>query len=390
MKRGAIGHKSRAALRATSFALLTAALLCGAAILIGQTSREAYRQAYDTWQQAQANLERDDGTGSAPQVAQADRAAAAAASFESTRLAHYKSSLADATQRRQILQNPVTRSSPDLMPPAVAGIAASELQSVTRAIAKFANDQDRGIQQLSQSMERERVALAALGETIQAREKAVAATSAAADALDQARIRTAAAFRDQDAQLSQTVAEMEMEGPAWAAYYDQLAEAIQNVNVPAAPPPPPASTPTSVTTSAAPNIAPNVGPIAPRNTSISPVPLVRYVGEWMYPKVSGVFHGAQPDSVDLEVHEKDGHAGGTIEARFKPSPGSAIAPSIKFRFEGDITATPTQKFTLTTSDGTPGMIELIPGPAFNLLEVNFQIDPPANKISSGNFILVKK
>ena len=389
MKRCAIGHRSRAAIRATSFAFLTAALICGAAILIGQTSREAYRQAYDTWQQAQANLERDAGTGSAPQVAQADRAAAAAASFESTRLAHFKSSLADATQRRQILQNPVTRSSPDLMPRAVAGIAASELQSVTRAIAKFANDQDRGIQQLSQSMERERVALAALAETIQAREKAVAATSAAADALDQARARTAGAFRDQDAQLSQTVAEMEMEGPAWAAYYDQLAEAIQNVNVPA-PPPPPASTPTSVTTSAAPALPTNPNPIAPRNTSISPVPLVRYVGEWMYPKVSGVFHGAQPDSVDLEVHEKDGHAGGTIEARFKPSPGSAIAPSIKFRFEGDIAATPTQKFTLTTSEGTPGMIELIPGPAFNLLEVNFQIDPPANKISSGNFILVKK
>jgi hypothetical protein len=43
-----------------------------------------------------------------------------------------------------------------------------------------------------------------------------------------------------------------------------------------------------------------------------------------------------------------------------------------------------------TGDGTPGTIELIPGPAFNLLEVNFQTDPQPNKIRLGNFILVKK
>jgi hypothetical protein len=324
-------------------------------------------------------------------VAQADRSAAAAASFEATRLAYFRSSIENAAQRRQVLQSPATRSSPDLMPPAVAGIAATELQSVTRAIAKFATDQDRGIQQLRQSMERERVALIALTDTIQARQKAVVANSAAADALDQARTKTAGAFRDQASQLSQTVAEMEMEGPAWAAYYDKLAEGIQIGN---APPPPPANISTNltpnVTPAVTPNITTNASPAAPRNTSVSPVPLVRYVGEWTYPKVNGVFHGAQPESVEMEVHEKDGHAGGTIEARFKPSPGVASDPSIKFKFEGDIAATPTQKFTLTTSDGTPGTIELIPGPAFNLLEVNFQTDPQANKIRSGNFILVKK
>ena len=54
-------------------------------------------------------------------------------------------------------------------------------------------------------------------------------------------------------------------------------------------------------------------------------------------------------------------------------------PTVRFAFEGDIAATPTQKFTLMTSDGTPGTIELIPGPAFNLLEVNFQTDPQAEQ-----------
>jgi hypothetical protein len=350
-------------------------LVCIAAALIAQTGRDAYRQAYNVWQQAQTNLERDAGAGDAAQVAQADRSAAAAASFEATRLAYLKSSAREAAQRRQILQAPVVKVSPDLMPPAVGDLAAAELQTVTKTIAKFAADKDRGIQQLRQSMERERAALAALGETIQARQKTVAATSAASAELEQAHAKTAAAFAGQAALFSQTVAQMEMEGAAWAAYYDQLAEAIQTPN---APPPPPVDTTTSVSTA------------APRNTSVSPVPLVRYVGEWTYPKANGIFHGVQPDSVELEVHEKDGHADGTLEAKFKPSPGGVKDPSIRFTFNGDIAATPTQKFTLMTSDGTPGTIELIPGPAFNLLEVNFQTDPRANKVRAGNFILLKK
>jgi hypothetical protein len=378
-ERGAINRRSHSAERAAPFALRTSLLACFAAGLIGQTGRDAYRHAYDVWQQAQTNLERDAGTGGAPQVAQADRSAAAAASFEATRIAYLKSSGQEAAQRRQILQTPATRTSPDLTPPAVANLAAAELQTVTRAIAKFATDKDPGIQQLRQSMERERIALAALTDTIRARQKTVAATLEAASALDQARAKTAAAFADQASQFSQTVSQMEMEGAAWANYYDKLAEAIQTASAPA---PPPVNITTNVTTSAS--------PAAPRNASASPVPLVRYVGDWTYPKANGIFHGAQPESVELEVNEKDGHVDGTLEARFKVSPGGANDPVVQFKFAGDVAATPTQKFTLMTSDGTPGFLELIPGPAFNLLEVNFQADPRANKLRAGNFILVKK
>jgi hypothetical protein len=265
------------------------------------------------------------------------------------------------------------------MPPAVADQAAAELQTVTRAIATFANDKDRAIQQLRQSMERERVALAALGDTIQARQKTVAATSEAAAALEQARIKTVAAFGGQASQFSQTVAQMEMEGAAWAGYYDQLAEAIQ---VPNAPSPPPSNVTTTITT--------NAGPAAPRTASVSPVPLVRWVGDWTYPKLNGIFHGTQPESVELVIHESNGHLDGTLAARFKLSPGGVNDPLVQFKFAGDLAATPTQKFSFTTSDGIPGVLELIPGPAFNLLEVNFRADPRANKIRAGNFILVKK
>jgi hypothetical protein len=103
-----------------------------------------------------------------------------------------------------------------------------------------------------------------------------------------------------------------------------------------------------------------------------------------------MFHGAQPEFVDLVVHEQNGHADGTLFARFKLPPGSTADALVRFDFQGDFGATATQRFALVTSDQAHGTIELIPGPAFNLLEVNFQTDPQANKIRIGNFILVKK
>jgi hypothetical protein len=346
-------------------------LICCAAGLIAQTGREAYRQAYDVWRQAHGDLERDAGTGGPAQVAQADRAAAAAASFEAARIAHLKSSAEEAAQRRQLVfQNSPTRPSADVAPEATAGVVASGLQTVTRAIARFAGDKDRGIQQLRQSLERERVALVALSDSIQANQKSVAATSAAAAALDEASAKTKEAFGDQAAQLSQSVTQLEKESAAWADYYQQLARAIQVANAP----PPPV----------------NVISAAPRNDALPRVPLPRFVGAWTYPMSNGIFHGAQPEFVDLVVHEQNGHADGTLYGRFKPPPGSAIDPVVRFDFQGDFSGTAMQKFTLVTTDGAQGTLELIPGPAFNLLEVNFQTEPKVNKIRAANFILVKK
>lgn len=373
----------RKAARVVSGALLTAALFCGAAGLIGQTSRDQYRQAYNVWQQVQANLERDAGNGGAPQVAQADRAASAAASFEATRAAYLKSASDDAVRRRSILQNPTTRTSPDLMSPAVASLAAGELLTVNKAIAKFTADKDPGIQQLRQSLERERVALVALSNTIQTRQATMAATAEASAALEQARAKAAEAFSDQASQLARNAALLEMERAAWADYYSKLADAIQNANPPA--PAPTAAPPVDVST----NAAPPASSPAPRSNSVSPVPLVRYVGEWTFPVVNGIFHGATPVSVALAVRENNGHVEGTLSGRFQP-PARVTDPVVQFTFEGEIAATPAQRFTLKGNDGRSGVIELIPGPAFNLLEVNFQMDLRPNKIRSGNFILVKK
>jgi len=347
-------------------------LLFGVAGLIAQSGRDTYRQSYNVWRQAHANLERDAAAGATGVIAQADRAAAAEVSFAATRAAYVSSTAQEAAQRRQLLQTPVMSPSPDLAPPRVAEIVSGELQTVTRTAARFANDPDSGIRQLRQALERERDALTALNNAIQARQKAVAATSVPAAALEQARSRTAGAFADQASQFSQAAAQLEKESAAWADYYERLAKGIQAAN---APPPPPVSV-----TSAAP----------PRNDSAPGVPLARYVGAWTYPMVNGIFHGAQPEFVDLVVHEQNGHADGTLFARFKLTPGTATDPLVRFDFKGDFGATAVQRFSLVTSDDAQGSIELIPGPAFNLLEVNFQTEPKTNKIRVGNFILVKK
>ncbi|MCU1335907.1 MAG: hypothetical protein JWO19_1488 [Bryobacterales bacterium] len=349
--------------------LVTGLVILGAAGLIGQTGREAYRQTYGAWRQAHANLERDAGTGGTALLSQVDRAASAAASFEASRASYLKSAAQDAAQRRQVLQIATTRPPVDLAP-AVAALVDRESQTVTRTIARFANDPDRGIQQLRQSLERERDALAALNQAIQVRQKTVAATSQAAEALEPARSKTAGAFGDQTSQLSEAVAQMEKEGAAWGDYYEKLAQAIQVANAPS------------------PRV--NITPVTPRPDSVTPVPMTRFVGAWTYPMVNGVFHGAQPEFVDLVIHEQNGHADGTLFGRFKLASGSAADPLVRFDFQGDFRGSGSQRFPLVTSDGTQGTVELIPGPAFNLLEVNFQTVPRPNKIAIGNFILMKK
>jgi hypothetical protein len=346
--------------------------LCAAG-LAAQTGRDAYRQAYDTWRQAQSTVERDAGTEGVSVIPRVDRAAAAEASFGAARTAYLKSVSQDATRRRQLLQAPGTRPSPDLAPPAVAAVVTSNLQTVTTTIARFANDPDRGIQQLRQALERERVALAALNDAIDARQKTVAAASAKAATLEQVRAKTAEAFDDQTAQLSQAVAELDREGAAWTNYYAKLTQAIQIASVP--PPPPVSAAPVPSTPAAA-------------KASVNSVPLPRYVGAWTFPTVNGIFHGAQPEFVDMVVHEQNGRIDGTLFGRFKVVPGTD--PLVRFDFQGDFGSGATQRFPLVTSDSAQGTIELIPGPAFNLLEVNFQTEPKANKIRVGNFILVKK
>jgi hypothetical protein len=57
---------------------------------------------------------------------------------------------------------------------------------------------------------------------------------------------------------------------------------------------------------------------------------------------------------------------------------------------GPITSSRTQQLTLETTEGAKGIIDLIPGGAFNLLEINFYTDLKPGKIRQGNMVLLKK
>lgn len=152
---------------------------------------------------------------------------------------------------------------------------------------------------------------------------------------------------------------------------------------PSAPTPPPApETPTITTPGASDPI------VAPR-PSITPVPLIRYTGAWTLPLTKPIFHGPEPEVIELVVNEENGRATGTLAARFKLPPG-ASDPNVSFSFAGEFHNTRNQVFELHAGDGSGGRIELIPGPAFNLLEINFLVEAGPGKIRQANAILIKK
>ena len=141
-----------------------------------------------------------------------------------------------------------------------------------------------------------------------------------------------------------------------------------------------------------PGLNPALPPAPPvqRAPSITTLPLPRYTGAWAYSTVGGMFHGAEPEFVDLTVHEENGKATGTFYARFKLPPGSTGDPLVRFDFSGDLRPTRIQTFALETTDGAKGTVDLIPGNAFNLLEVNFEAEIRPGKIHLGDVLLVKK
>jgi len=90
------------------------------------------------------------------------------------------------------------------------------------------------------------------------------------------------------------------------------------------------------------------------------------------------------------VHEENGQTAGTLYARFKLPSGSSGDPILRFDFAGRFQNARSQSFSLETSEGAKGTIELIPGPAFNLLEVNFTTEARPRKVRQANFLLVKR
>jgi hypothetical protein len=352
-----------------------ALLLCVLACLSGQSRRGAYQQAFQTWRQTDSTLEKDAASAGAALTGRANRVAALAAEYGSERIGYLRAASEDVNQRALALKGVVARPLADLAPAGdLQQIVASENQVVTTAITSFANDPDRGIQQLRQALDRERAALTALSTAIADRQQAETKTAQVSAALEQTRAKAGDAYGKLSFGLAQAAGQIDKETSAWASYYQKLGSAA-------------AGTPLS-------SVAPVAAPTPPTRASVAagspPLPLARYIGAWTFPTSGGQFHGTQPEFVDLVVHEDKGHVTGTLYGRFKLPPGTPGDPVLRFDFDGQLQGAPNQSFALVTSDGAKGTLDLIPGPAFNLLEINFQTELRPDKIRLGNFILVKK
>jgi hypothetical protein len=422
-------------------AIAAIALLCA----LAQAPRDAYRMAYRNWRETDPNLEREAGAGGPPIAQRADKLAAQAKNYGVERSA-YLQALADDTQRSlSWLESSVSEPLPDVTR-AAAARAAAEMTAVKRSIDTYASDPDVGIQRVRVQLEREAQALAALNISMEERQKMADAARAATVAASIAQVGALERDRELIAGLKLAIGDSDRERAAWAEYYRLIMDSARTPvtpspatpetaaptaasptgpvatspprSAPASPvatttqePPspattqPPASPPPAATLSIPPpadNTPPAAAagtpasppepaaPPAPRPPAITPVPLVRYTGGWTYPQTRGIYHGLQPESIDMNIAEDSGHASGSLAARFKLPPGSADDPIVRFTFSGDFSNVRNQVFELQSSDGSKGRIELIPGTAFNLLEINFLVEAGPGKIRQGNAVLVKK
>jgi hypothetical protein len=349
-------------------------MMLAALLLPGEVSREAYRAAYRSWRLADPTLEHDAATAGAPLGARADRVAAEAATFCSERAAFIGRLTEENSQKLAWTESPVDTAL--VLSPLFTDYISGQAAKARRAIDSFANDTDPGIQKLRAALERENLALAALNTAVVARQRAAADADRAGTAIEDARKRAVDLNHEYANDLKKAADETALETSAWAEYYRKLSEGARGVSNSV-----PAPT-TSVT--ARPN-----DPASLRAPSITSIPLVRYTGDWLFP-TDGMYYGAQPQFVDFVVREDNGHADGRLVARFKLPPGSTGDPVLRFEFSGEFKNTRNQTFNLETSDGAKGTINLIPGSAFNLLEINVQIAAKPGKIRQMNVVLIKK
>jgi len=351
-----------------------------AVLSLAQRSRDDYRAVYRAWQQTDPNLEKEATAGGAPIAQRADRLAAEAAKSAAARKVFLEGSSEDEARQISSLENTGVIMAPESAATSTRSdtqFIAAETATVARTMDSFAKNPDAGIQQLRQALARERVALDALGPAIAQRKKAADAVNASAGAMEQARTKALEQSQAMLEGLKDAMADTDREAAAWSEYYRKIGEGAQGTATPI----------TQVPAGVPPAVLNNPIPAPP---TVTPVPLTRYVGAWTFPQANGLFHGAQPEFMDVLVHEENGRATGSAFGRFKLPPGSNGDPVLRFDFSGDFQPTRRQVFDLVTADGTKGTIELIPGPAFNLLEVNFQTEPKPGKIRQADLVLVKK
>lgn len=339
-------------------------LALAASAAFAQASREDYRRLYQDWRQTAPALEQEAAVAGPNFAGQVQNAAAAAKAYTDARAKFYAEGGSVTPDQAAWIGQPLQRGGALLeTPQEIQQLVAVMAARVATNITSFAEDKDPAIRLVRQAMERERAALRALTESMNARKALLGQLTEAQDVADQQRSSVNEVVKSAAARRDALVAGVQREAAAWADYYKDLAE---SVNGPARP------SQSAVQPSA---VKPAPGPVVP-----GAMPLSRYTGEWLFPS-RGLFYGPQPESVELMVREEGGELSGTLEARF------ADKTAVQLNFQGAIQPARNQTFPIQSADGTQGTIELIPGSAFNLIEINLQTSA---KPAAANFILVRR
>jgi hypothetical protein len=351
---------------------------------------DAQQEAHRLWRETDPNLERDAASAGATLGARADKVAAEAAKYFGLRKDYLEGRASDARRGAALLEP--ANVSAEALPNLDRFLTAQDtiLKSTADTVAR---DPDRAIQQLRASIERERAAIAAIGAALKDSQTSQEAAAQFSRTAEEERVKASEDFQKLAASLQESEQLAGKSGDAWAAYYRALSDAARGATVPvtsSGPALPSVGREPAAADPAKPAASNAVPAAAPAIRSVTPVPLVRYVGEWTYPTVGAHYHGMQPESAGLVVREENGQASGTLTARFRLPAGSTDNPVVRFDFAGAFGNSRAQKFAVTASGGATGTLELIPGPAFNLLEVNFSMGDKPGVVHQGNFLLIKR
>lgn len=376
-----------------------------------------YLDAYKVWRGTDPQLELDAGKGVSGLLERVNRAADAAGKANEARITYWRGLSEEGTRQLIAMGNSGLLGEPDLAPAGqLQQYVATELRPITNALRSYANDRDPGIQQLRNALERERQSLEALSQAIMEREEATEKSRRMLQAVEGARGHALEQYQLLSAAVKDTLTQAERERASWANYYSALAGAIASTPPPEAPPAaitvngvrinnPAKPAITTVKQDAAGNpplasTAPQTAAAEPNRALVNPptrpgTPSVvalkgRYLGTWRFPASGGLAFGTPPESATLEVRDENGNIAGNLTVRFKMPAGSPDDPLVRFSFSGEFKNARSQSLPVQAADGRKGTIELIPGTAFNLLEVNFQIDSRPGRLTRGNFVLSKE
>jgi hypothetical protein len=186
--------------------------------------RDAYRNAYRAWREADPSIERDAVTAGAGVVSlRAARLTGVQSQYAAQRGYFLEGLIATAGETLSWLED-ARAVEPSMAPPkGLDDYLTTGDAAVRRGLETFAKDTDRGIKPLQQALQREQQALADLTTAVDAERKAAEAYVDAESGTEQTILQTTVEDRILVAAIRQTLDDTSQEAAAWADYYRKLA-----------------------------------------------------------------------------------------------------------------------------------------------------------------------